>query len=66
MGSVRTEDDENFEVWNQKKTLNYDSPQIQNKIINIMTHEIVRGIAKEVREAELFFNSGRRNYGHKQ
>ena len=46
MGSVRTEDDENFEVWLQKKTFTYDSPQIQNEIINIMSHEIVLGPKK--------------------
>ena len=51
---VRTEDDESFEVWLQKKTFTYDSPQIQNEVINIMSHEIVRGIANEVREAEFY------------
>ena len=51
---VRTEDNEDFEIWLQKKTFTYNSPQIQNEIINIMSHEIVRGIGKEVREAEFY------------
>ena len=51
---VRTEKDEDFEIWLQKKSFTYDLPQIQKEIINIMSHEIVCGIAKEVREAEFY------------
>ena len=48
------EGDAQFKEWIQKKGVKYDSPEIQNEIINIMSQQIVRDIAFEVREADFF------------
>lgn len=51
---VRCEVDTDFRDWLEKKRLTYDSPQIQNEIINIMCQQIVRDVAEKVRESEFY------------
>ena len=38
----------------EKKQLKYDTPEIQNEMINIMAQEIVRHLSNQIRASKLF------------
>ena len=51
---LRVEDDAEFDNWLKKKQLKYDSPEIQNEMINIMAQQIVRDLSNQIRTSKFF------------
>ena len=51
---LRTEEDENFVQWLERKQMKYTSPKIQNEMIEIMALGLLRDIAKSIQLAEFY------------
>ena len=51
---LRTEEDENFVQWLERKQMKYTSPEIQNEMIEIMALGLLRDIAKSIQLAEFY------------
>ena len=51
---LRSEDDERMTAWLKQKTNRFDSPDIQNEMLEIMALQILRNIVKNIQSAEIF------------
>jgi len=51
---LRSEDDERLTAWLKQKTNRFDSPEIQNEMLEIMALNILRDIVKNIQLAEIF------------
>ena len=54
LNRLRVEDDTAFDKCLKKKQLKYDTPEIQNEMINIMAQEIVRGLSNQIKTSKFF------------
>ena len=46
-----SEDDHNFDSWIKKKTDKYTSPEMQNEILKVMAHHILRQVVESLKTA---------------
>ena len=51
---LRSEDDERLTAWLKQKTNCFNSPEIQNEMLEIMALNILRDIVKNIQSAEIF------------
>jgi len=51
---LRSEHDERLTAWLKQKTNRFDSPEIQNEMLEIMALNILRDIVKNIQLAEIF------------
>ncbi|CAG2184616.1 unnamed protein product [Mytilus edulis] len=54
LNNLRCQEDPKFKEWLQRKTDRYTSPEIQNEIISIMSDQVVRSLATEIRQSNFF------------
>lgn len=54
INKLRAEDSVSFQEWLNRKSDKYDSPAIQNELLNIMSCHILREIAEKIQKSDYF------------
>ena len=54
MNQLRAQEDEQFENWLKHKRMKYTAPDIQNEFLQVMSLNILRNVARDIRNSNIF------------
>ena len=54
LNQLRSQEDEQFENWLKRKQMKYTAPDIQNEFLQVMSLNILRNMARDIRNSNIF------------